>query len=251
MALHTVGVDRTRWYTGLRESARRYRFLWRLNQAMQGVLPRTCLVCGQRGLFRFFGMPARIDACRPNCKSLERHRLFAMVDRQVGLVRGGDVLHFAPERALTDYLRKRSSSYVSADLFAEGVDMKQNIEALTLRDRSFDLIFCSHVLEHVDDKRAIGELYRVLRPAGTLIAMVPICEGWETTYENPAITRPEERDIHFGQRDHVRYYGRDFAARLEQAGFVVTTHTASPEDIVTYGLLRGEEVYVCRKSQTG
>jgi len=51
-------------------------------------------------------------------------------------------------------------------------------------------VLCSHVLEHVNDTKALKSINRILKPKGKLIAMVPICEGWEKTYENIAIKDP-------------------------------------------------------------
>lgn len=93
----------------------------------------------------------------------------------------------------------------------------------------------------------MAELHRILKPRGKLIAMVPIIEAWEETYENPSITRESDRDLHFGQYDHVRYYGRDFATRLETAGFQVVAYSGTPLDCVSYGLQRGEKVFVATK----
>lgn len=99
----------------------------------------------------------------------------------------------------------------------------------------------------MDDTKAINEVYRILKPGGVFITMVPICEGWDQTYENPAIKTVEMRELHFGQFDHVRFYGRDFIKRLERAGFAAAVFTASPEDTVKYGLVRGEKVFVGQK----
>ena len=77
--------------------------------------------------------------------------------------------------------------------------------------------------------------------------MIPIVEGWDISYENPTIVDSERRALHFGQMDHVRYYGRDIRERLKAAGFVVAEYTAFGEECVRYSLLRGEKVFVCRK----
>jgi hypothetical protein len=76
---------------------------------------------------------------------------------------------------------------------------------------------------------------------------LPIIEAWEETYENPSITSESDRDLHFGQYDHIRYYGRDFATRLETAGFQVVAYSGTPLDCVSYGLQRGEKVFVAAK----
>lgn len=186
-----------------------------------------CPVCGL--LARAFksggiGKP-RPNAKCPGCGSLERHRLFwlHLQDQVWPELPAGkkDVLHVAPEDFLAAKLKPRADiNYVSGDLMVAGSMARLDLTDIAFWDEQFDLIICSHVLEHVpDDARAMRELHRVLRPGGVLIAMVPI--RGETTYEDFSITDPAERVHHFGQEDHVRVYGRDIRNRLEGAGFAV------------------------------
>jgi SAM-dependent methyltransferase len=128
------------------------------------------------------------------------------------------VLHFAAEAVVTDMvLKQRPSRYITADLFA-AADLQLNIESIELPDGSFDRIICSHVLEHVDDKKALRELRRVLKPGGFLILMVPIIEGWAETFEDPLLASEIERETYFGQHDHVRFYGSDPRKRISARG---------------------------------
>jgi ubiquinone/menaquinone biosynthesis C-methylase UbiE len=126
--------------------------------------------------------------------------------------------------------------------------LKLNIEKIDLPDQSQGTVICNHVLEHVDDKKALQELFRVLDSDGVLILSVPIIEGWETTYENSEISLPENRELYFGQNDHVRFYGRDFRDRLSEAGFDFLEVTAEGDDVIKYGLWRGEKFFICKKS---
>ena len=119
-----------------------------------------------------------------------------------------------------------------------------NLENIELPDASVDVVVANHVLEHVDDHRALGELFRILRPGGRLIATVPIVEGWERTYEDPTIDDPARRAAHFGQWDHVRYYGRDFRERITGAGFTLQEFAATGDQAVRHSLLRGERVFI-------
>lgn len=204
---------------------------------------RHCPVCGHKGPFRPFG--GRRDARCPSCRTLERHRFLKLVTEREPVIRGR-LLHFAPEAAVAGFLRADAEEYVSADLMA-AADLKLNIEALDLPDRAFDTILCSHVLEHVDDAKALAELYRVLNPGGVAILAVPLVDGWEETYEDPSIRSPAERRLHFGQHDHVRIYGRDFRARVRAAGFTLEERTALGPDCVRHALIRGDKIFLATR----
>jgi len=125
-----------------------------------------------------------------------------------------------------------------------------DITAIPFNDHTFDVILCSHVLEHVqDDRKAISELYRVLKPGGWAILMVPIDLDRATTFEDPSVIDPKERERLFGQHDHVRWYGRDFLTRLEQAGFIVRQETYAHEldasAIEKHVLSSDEIIFLC------
>lgn len=180
----------------------------------------------------------------PSCHSLERHRLFVLTDRSVGLVRrDAEVLHVAPEVIVGRYLREKCKRYVTLDLSMEGADVKEPLENTYLPDESFDHVVCSHVLEHVDDRRALREVHRILRPGGSALLMVPIIEGWDSTYENPYVTSPSDREVHFGKDDHVRWYGRDFRQRVTDAAFELSEITTEKTNFVRYSLLKGEKIF--------
>jgi ubiquinone/menaquinone biosynthesis C-methylase UbiE len=118
-------------------------------------------------------------------------------------------------------------------------------------DRSFDAVLCNHVLEHVpDDRKALGEIFRVLKPGGWAILMVPLSSRAETD-EDPTVVDPKERERRFGQDDHVRLYGQDYQARLEAAGFHVTmdhfARSLSDQDLRRYVLDANEVIPLCTK----
>ena len=104
-----------------------------------------------------------------------------------------------------------------------------DITAIAYPDAMFDVIYCSHVLEHVaDDRQAMREFRRALRPEGWAGLLVPTNDGVPTR-EDPTITNPEERRRLFGQENHVRLYGYHYVDRLRAAGFTVRVFT--PRDV--------------------
>jgi SAM-dependent methyltransferase len=224
--------------------------VWNLNAAA-GVFPRECNICGYSGKFVGYGRPLRLDARCVSCGSLERHRLLKLwLENAPDQVRGRDVLHFAPEPSVTGMLKPIARTYVTADIDPHEAEIQIDIENMSLPDRSFDCIFCSHVLEHVDDRRALAEMHRVLRPGGVAVLLTPVIEGWERTYENAAVRDPAARRLHFGQEDHVRYFGADIRSRIHDAGFDVEEFTALEPFVSTYGLNRGEKVFLARVPRT-
>ena len=229
------------------------RYTWRNIRYLFGRVARECSVCGHKGRFFAYGSPlylgVNIDALCPSCLSLERQRLLALCVDECRLIHGRTVLHFAPEECLEKFLRARApEGYMTCDFDPRAAELRVDIEAINLPDASFDVVICAHVLEHVDDQRAIAELARIVKPGGSLLAMVPLIEGWNATYENAAMTdNAEDRITHFNQHDHVRFYGRDFRDRLAQGGFRIEEYTATEPAVTRYGLMRGEKVFVCRK----
>jgi len=146
---------------------------------------------------------------------------------------------------VTRFVRPEAGHYVTTDPDPSmKVDLRLDIENIALPDASFDVVICAHVLEHVDDRAALRGLRRIIKPGGLALIMIPMVDGWETTYENPAIVAPKDRELHFGQADHVRFYGRDVASRIVDAGFELVQFQASEPDISRYGLSRGETLFV-------
>lgn len=210
-----------------------------------GTGQRNCPVCQKDGQFFAFGLPLRLDAICSRCGSLERHRQIALwLSRNEQHWTGRRVLHFAPDASIQAILRVKAGDYIGADIVPALGCRVLDIEALALDDASVDIIVCSHVLEHVDDTKALLELRRVLTVGGIALIMVPVIHGWTSTYENTAVTTPRQRKQHFGQDDHLRYFGDDIENRITSAGFDVTKLTAQEPDCMTYGLIRGDTLYV-------
>jgi len=139
---------------------------------------------------------------------------------------------------------------MTADLFAEDVDVKMDICDIRFADETFDIVYCSHVLEHVpDDRKAMREFRRVMKPQGWAILLVPITV--QQTVEDPSIIDPKERLRLFGQEDHVRRYGLDYVERLKISGLavkkVLPDDFLSNDDILLMGITQAAgEIYFCR-----
>lgn len=220
-----------------------------------------CAACGREGLaFLPFGTPPRPHAQCPFCTALERTRALKLVLDTKGLPRlGSRVLHVAPEPGLSATFRKRDDIvYVMGDRFDPGYaypkgTIEMDITAIGFPDSHFDLVICSHVLEHVpDDARAMREIHRVLKPGGVAVLLVPLLPGnVHATLDDPAFNTPELRFKHYGQPDHVRFYGTDFADRLIAQGFNVEAIRPfaqyGPQDVFRYGLHPEDVVFLARK----
>lgn len=221
----------------------------RILRKIYGEHPRTCSYCRYHGRFYAYGKPMRLDAMCSSCGALERERQVILADQQRHFFTGKRVLHFAPEPVLREYICSvKPASYITTDLNMPNVDTKENIEQLSFAEGSFDVVFSSHVLEHVDDKKALKELYRILAPQGMALIMVPLVEAWAESYENPEVQTTELRERHFGQWDHVRFYGRDIRNRIRQAGFSLEEMVATEPHVNIYGLIRGETIFIATKN---
>lgn len=222
----------------------------RLKSLFFSQRPKTyCSVCKNDGLgfaplppvyrenaekhsYRYFGQgemtPLDTYLCN-GCASSDRERLYAYwLDREVAagrLTKQMKMIHFAPEQALSDYIRKQKyfNDYQTADLSMTGVDHQVDLMELPFADNSVDFFICSHVLEHVpDDRRAMRELFRITGKRGRGVMMAPIVVGLEKTVEDPSCDDEAERWRLFGQNDHVRLYSHnDYVSRVKESGFVL------------------------------
>ena len=185
---------------------------------------------------------------------MERHRhLWLFLRERTDLFsRPLRLLHFAPERVFRAQLEALPAlSYVTADLATGRASVRADIMKIPFADASFDAILCNHVLEHVtDDKRAMGELLRVLKPGAWAVLQVPQRSRMPETREDPHVTDPRERERLFGQRDHLRQYGADYAERLAAAGFDVHAERFGdglPDARRARHGLKSEIIHFCRR----
>ena len=150
--------------------------------------------------------------------------IWLWMERQTSLFKNHPrLLHIAPEPPLMKHFRKSygsSKDYITADLESPLADQHFDVQNIPLPSDSIDVIICNHLLEHVDnDRLAMQELHRVMKPGGWGIFLVPEDRERETTFEDDSIVDTKERTRLFGQYDHRRIYGRDYDARLREAGF--------------------------------
>ena len=198
-----------------------------------------------------YGKGIRDNRLCPGCLTLERHRLLWMyLKNKTNLFTDNlKFLHIAPEQPFYKRFRKmKNLEYITADLESPIADVKLDIQDMPFEDESFDVVICNHVLEHVDDDRkAMREVYRILKKGGWAILQVPIDYNRETTYEDDSITTPEERQKYFGQYDHRRVHGKDYGKRLAEAGSSVIEDnyisTFTQKEIAKYRLDPDEIIY--------
>jgi predicted SAM-dependent methyltransferase len=199
----------------------------------------------------------RRNAMCPVCGASDRVRLLCLflMNKTNLFTEPVKLLHLAPEKPLMDILLKQKNlDYLTADLNPEHVMVKMDITDIQYPENTFDAIMCNHVLEHIpDDRKAMSELYRVLKPGGLAILQVPVSNVLEKTYEDFTITSQQEREKHFGQKDHVRIYGKDYTQRLKEAGFMVEEYNWSNDpdlgnDKNRFGFNRDETIFYCTKT---
>jgi len=165
-----------------------------------------------------------------------------------------EFLHIAPELCFIHRFEKLGNlKYVTADIESPLAKVKMDIHKIPFETNNFDAAMCNHVLEHVeDDIKAMKEIFRVLKPGGWAILQVPFMgKDLDETFEDPSVITPSDREKTFGQKDHVRIYGKDYPERLRKAGFEVVEDTFvmdfSDTQIKRFALPAREIIYFCKK----
>ena len=215
----------------------------------------TCPVC-QHSYKKFlpYGRIARENALCPNCLSLERHRLMWLFlqEKTDFFTAKLKVLHIAPEHCFINRFEALPNlDYITADLESPLAKVKMDVHKIPFEANTFDVVFCNHVMEHVeDDLLACAEINRVLKNDGWGIIQSPVYNLPETL-EDKSITDPAEREKVFGQRDHVRKYGNDYAERLRKSGIRIDENLfvkeLEPVKVKQFALPENEIIFVCRK----
>lgn len=150
--------------------------------------------------------------------------------------------------------------YISTDFAGEfAAQKKHDILQIDEPTNCFDLLICYHVLEHVeDDRKAMSELYRILKPGGKAIVQTPFKDG--DIFEDTTIRTPEDRLKNFGQEDHVRVYSvQGLKKRLEQTGFgveilsctlVISETAGNSSSEIMLGMKTAESILVATKKSS-
>lgn len=216
-----------------------------------------CPVC--KNTFRKFlpygRMTSRQNALCPSCLTLERHRLmWLFLKNKTNFFKDKlKVLHVAPELCFIDKFEELPNlEYITADIESPLAKVKMDLHDIPFDENTFDVTFCNHVMEHVeDDIHCMGELYRVLKPGGWAIIQSPMDYTLDVTYEDKNITKPADREKAFGQNDHLRTFGKDYKTRLEKGGFHVAEEDYAKEIGINfrkrYSLPEDEIIYFCQK----
>lgn len=218
-----------------------------------------CNVCGKsfRKFLGYGGHGAlRQNVLCPYDLTLERHRLMWLYLKEHSNFFQDQlkVLHVAPEQCFHQTFKAQENlDYTTADLVSPIADIHFDLHDIPLEDNQYDVIFCNHVMEHVDDPiRCMSELHRVMKPGGWAIMQVPQDFDRNETLEDPEINTPELRQKHYWQKDHVRLFGMDYPQWLEKAGFTVDTFDPtehlSKEQLERYRFMPREVLYIARKN---
>ncbi|MET0240878.1 MAG: methyltransferase domain-containing protein [Sphingobium sp.] len=186
---------------------------------------RHCPAC-DRDVVGFFRYGEVRDWGCPACGSSPRERLmhYLLDAGRIAVPQGSAVLHCAPnEGSLVRRFRAHAGDYVPADIDPSRYDVPgmQRVDLMAMTDTArYDRIYASHVMEHVpDDALVLSNIARALRPGGEAWLIVPL---WDRPSEDGAADLSgRERERRFGQWDHVRQYGPDFADRIAAAGLTV------------------------------
>jgi len=218
-----------------------------------------CPVCN-RSYSKFLSYGSSIahreNVLCPGDLTLERHRLMWLYlkDHSDFFTNNKlNVMHIAPEQCFHKRFKQQQNlNYLTGDLVSPIADIHFDLHHIPLEENRFDVIFCNHVLEHVEDaNQCMRELFRVMKPGGWGIMQVPQDFEREITFEDPSITSEEDREHYYWQKDHVRLFGKDYPKWLEKAGFKVDVFEKekfySSSQIERFRLQEKEILYVVRK----
>lgn len=229
---------------------RKIRAVFRRNK--DNSLKVICPCCGWEGK-QFLERRNRKNSQCLGCGSLSRHRwlyleLEKIFDKKM-LPTNPYILHVAPEKSIRNLLEKKTQgkNYISIDNIPGKAWLNADLTNLKgFSNNYFDLVFVSHVLEHIEDeKNAIKEIYRVLKRGGLALICSPI------NYQRKKTREFTEDEMLLHSDQHVREYGRDFFSLLRKNKFkvkIVRSVTYSETVRETYRIGSASDIAaLCRK----
>lgn len=130
------------------------------------------------------------------CGSLERHRIFRSIFDAIR----------TPDYASMRCLQFSIDPSIDPAWFHEhettlyGIRNSLDVQAIDRPDACYDLVVCNHIIEHVpDDRAAVRELVRIVRPDGMLFLTFPLMREVTVDWGYP------DPKLH----GHYRVYGRN------------------------------------------
>lgn len=229
---------------------------------------KQCIICGsnvdsffpggnKEEIFKhhhIIGGGYRENCICPYCESVDRDRWqYYVLQNKLGVFRAsGRILHFAPEAPIQKLIEQNEQiDYYTGDIVPGRAMHVTDITDIQYRDNTFDYIICNHVMEHIpNEEKAVSEIMRVLKPNGKWIFSFPICTDMKT-YEDKTLISPEQRRKEYGQVDHVRLYGYDFAERFEKYGLKLYIYSPKNEiddaQIEKFGFIKDDIIIVATK----
>jgi len=254
-----ISVDRVKGhleYGGMRQLSRLILglfvlFCGKIYFQGKGSKARYCPCCGWEGRRfgpYFAGGYTSLDGVCLECGSHPRQRgqLYYYRDKLKLFEKRGRLLYFAPEKSILPHLSKASGLVIETNDYGKNRDCNHSYDIMNIdaADGTFDYIICHRVIEHiVDDRKAMRELYRILKPGGIAVISVPIVRSRRKTLEygspNPLC------DLHYYE------YGLDFKARIPD-GFECTEYLFSELiDTETFKRLSliEDSIFECRKPE--
>ncbi len=213
--------------------------------------------------YQIIGSGFRENCTCPRCYAKDRDRLIYLYLKKNAAIfdQSLRLLHIAPEAWLKELFQALPNvHYTNGVKDAESMGYYYDrrtrdldITDLEMKDNFYDVVICNHVLEHIiDDRKAMQEIFRVLKPGGWAILQIPYSGVLENTFEDESILSPTERKMAFGQFDHVRIYGKDYSDRLTKAGFRVERYnpkneSLEPDSLLKYALNKDEDLFIAHK----
>lgn len=209
-----------------------------------------CTVCENNTYGYLTGFFPKLTITCNNCLSESKQRLISQYLKNYNF-KNKSILHFAPEDCMIKFINKNNiyTKYILADINPTKEIKKVDITDIEFQNNTFDLIICSHVLEHVNEKKAIKELKRIIKVNGSILLLFPIIDSWDKTYRNDNITNDYDRERHFLQHDHLQLFGREIEKELSDDNFSLKKITPFGKECVKYGINQGESLFVLEKNR--